>query len=56
MGQTEVGFIGIAVLMVLLFMGVHIGFTLVIMDFLGYAAIVRIGLISLEPPAIHRWL
>ena len=39
MGQTEVGFIGIVALMVLLFMGVPIGFTLVIVGFFGYAAI-----------------
>ena len=39
MGQTEVGFIGIVALMVLLFLGVPIGFTLVIVGFFGYAAI-----------------
>ncbi len=39
MGQTEVGFIGIIVLMVLLLMGVHIGFGLVLIGFLGFAAI-----------------
>ena len=39
MGQTEIGLIGIAGLMVLLLMGVHVGFALVLVGFLGFAAI-----------------
>ena len=39
MGQTEWGFLGIAVLMVLLLLGTHVGFTLVLIGFLGFAAI-----------------
>jgi len=43
MGQTEVGFLGIIVLMVLLLAGVHIGFGLVLIGFLGFAAIGGVG-------------
>ena len=39
MGQTEIGLIGIAVLMIILLMGVHVGFGLVLIGFLGFAAI-----------------
>jgi len=39
MGQTEIGFLGIAVLIVLLALGSHIGFTLILVGFLGYSAI-----------------
>ena len=43
MGQTEIGFIGIVVLMVLLLMGVHVGFGLVLIGFAGFAAIGGLG-------------
>lgn len=39
MGQTEIGLIGIAALMVLLLMGIHVGFALILVGFLGFAAI-----------------
>ena len=39
MSQTEIGFIGIAVLLVLLMLGVHVGFGLVLIGVVGYAAI-----------------
>ncbi len=39
MSQTEIGFIGIAVLLVILMMGVHVGFGLVLIGVVGYAAI-----------------
>ncbi len=43
MGQTEIGLIGIAALMILLLMGVHVGFGLVLIGFLGFAAIGGLG-------------
>jgi TRAP-type mannitol/chloroaromatic compound transport system permease large subunit len=39
MGQTEIGIIGVVVLLVLLMLGTHIGFTLVLVGFVGYAAV-----------------
>lgn len=39
MGQTEIGLIGIGVMMVLLLMGVHVGFTLILVGFIGYGLI-----------------
>jgi C4-dicarboxylate transporter DctM subunit len=38
-GQTEIGLIGIGVLMVLLLMGVHVGFALILVGFVGYGLI-----------------
>lgn len=43
MGQTEIGLLGIAVLMILLLMGVHVGFGLILIGFLGFAAIGGLG-------------
>ncbi len=39
MGQTEIGLIGIAALIALLMMGVHIGFALILVGFIGFSAI-----------------
>ena len=39
MGQTEIGLIGIGVLMVLLLMGVHVGFALILVGFIGFGLI-----------------
>jgi C4-dicarboxylate transporter, DctM subunit len=39
MGQTESGIIGIVILLALLMLGTHIGFTLVLVGFLGYAIV-----------------
>ncbi len=39
MSQTEIGFIGIAVMIILLAAGVHVGLSLVIVGFAGFAAI-----------------
>ena len=39
MSQTEIGLIGIVILIVLLMMGVHVGFCLIIVGFAGYAII-----------------
>lgn len=39
MGQTEIGIIGILVLMILLLLGTHVGFTMVLIGFFGYAMI-----------------
>jgi len=39
MGQTEVGLIGIAVVLVILIMGVHVGFGLILIGFIGYGII-----------------
>ena len=36
MGQTEIGLIGIGVLMVLLLSGVHVGFALILVGFVGF--------------------
>jgi len=38
-GQTEIGLIGIGVLMVTLLMGIHVGFALIIIGFIGYGLI-----------------
>jgi len=38
-GQTEIGLIGIGALVVLLMMGVHIGFALILVGFIGFSAI-----------------
>ena len=43
MGQTEIGLIGIAALMVLLLTGVHIGFAMILVGFVGFAAIGGLG-------------
>ena len=43
MGQTEIGLIGIAALMIILLMGVHVGFALILVGFLGFAAIGGLG-------------
>ena len=39
MGQTEIGLIGIGVLMVLLLSGVHVGFALILVGFIGFGLI-----------------
>jgi C4-dicarboxylate transporter, DctM subunit len=39
MSQTEIGFIGIGILLVLLMLGVHVGFGLIVVGVLGFAAI-----------------
>jgi C4-dicarboxylate transporter DctM subunit len=39
MGQTEVGYLGIGLLIFLLIMGVHVGFTMVIVGLIGFAMI-----------------
>ncbi len=39
MGQTEIGLIGIGVLMAILLMGVHVGFALLLIGFIGYGLI-----------------
>jgi C4-dicarboxylate transporter, DctM subunit len=39
MSQTEIGFIGIGVIIFLLMMGVHVGFALIVVGVAGYAAI-----------------
>src|SRR4030042_2155119 len=39
MGQTEVGFLGIGLLIFLLIMGVHVGLTMVIVGLIGFALI-----------------
>jgi len=38
-GQTEIGLIGIGVLLVILIMGVHVGFALIIVGFIGFGLI-----------------
>lgn len=43
MGQTEIGLLGIAVLLVILLLGVHVGFGLIIVGFIGFAAIGGLG-------------
>ncbi len=39
MGQTEIGLIGIAAVLIILLMGVHVGFGLIIVGFIGYGLI-----------------
>ncbi|MBN1191776.1 MAG: TRAP transporter large permease [Dehalococcoidales bacterium] len=39
MSQTEIGFIGVGVLIFLLMMGVHVGFAMIVVGVAGYAAI-----------------
>lgn len=49
MGQTEIGFLGIGILIVLLALGVHVGLTMVIAGFIGFAMIggLNPGLVTL---------
>ncbi|MBN1177165.1 MAG: TRAP transporter large permease [Dehalococcoidales bacterium] len=39
MGQTEIGLIGIAAVLIILIMGVHVGFGLIIVGFIGYGVL-----------------
>ena len=43
MGQTEIGLIGIAALMIILLLGVHVGFALILVGFVGFAFIGGFG-------------
>ncbi len=39
MSQTEIGLIGIVIMLILLMLGTQIGFTLILVGFVGYAVV-----------------
>ena len=39
MSQVEIGFIGIVVLIVVLLLGVHVGFSMILIGFIGYTIV-----------------